>query len=314
MKEGLVQKLAAPPEMEKINRYTRRPYSPEEVYTFSLVLCDNEVDRDFERFSREALEGLRELFRGKTLLFDHQRTAAGQTGRIYDTGLEEDPGRITQAGEPYTRLTARAYLPRTEKTRETVELIESGILKEVSVGCSMKRSVCSLCGKERCEHVKGRTYGGKVCHRVLWDPADAYECSFVAVPAQRAAGVVKHYEGGRTMDYEKCLEAAGAEGLRLTGEQTLELAGQIKAWKEEARWGRSYREKLRGQVLKCSALLQPDLPRAVIESALQGLTVEELSTMAETYEKMAGRKFPLQPQLAGEPAPGEAGENGAFQI
>ena len=55
MKEGLVQKSAAPPEMEKINRYTRRPYSPEEVYTFSLVLCDNEVDRDFERFSREAL-------------------------------------------------------------------------------------------------------------------------------------------------------------------------------------------------------------------------------------------------------------------
>src|SRR5699024_8133424 len=142
----------------------------------------------------------------------------------------------------------------------------------------------------------------------------AYECSFVAVPAQRAAGVVKHYEGGRTMDYEKCLEAAGAEGLRLTGEQTRELAGQIKAWKEEARWGRSYREKLRGQVLKCSALLQPDLPRAVMESALQGLTVEELSTMAETYEKMAGRKFPLQPQLAGEPTPGEAGENGAFQI
>ena len=62
MKEGLVQKLAAPPEMEKINRYTRRPYSPEEVYTFSLVLCDNEVDRDFERFSREALEGLRSCF------------------------------------------------------------------------------------------------------------------------------------------------------------------------------------------------------------------------------------------------------------
>ena len=82
MKEGLVRKNAAAPDMEQIGRYTRRAYSPEEVYTFSLVLCDNEVDRDFERFSREALEGLRELFLGKTVLLDHQRSAASQTARI----------------------------------------------------------------------------------------------------------------------------------------------------------------------------------------------------------------------------------------
>ena len=73
----------------------------------------------------------------------------------------------------YTKLTAKAYLPRTEKNQETIELIESGILKEVSVGCSMKRSVCSICGKEHCNHVKGRTYEGQMCHRVLCDPADA---------------------------------------------------------------------------------------------------------------------------------------------
>ena len=114
MKEGLVRKNAAAPDMEQIGRYTRRAYSPEEVYTFSLVLCDNEVDRDFERFSREALEGLRELFLGKTVLLDHQRSAASQTARIYDTGLEELPDKTTQAGEPYVRLTAKAYLPRTE--------------------------------------------------------------------------------------------------------------------------------------------------------------------------------------------------------
>ncbi len=134
MRQGQVLKAAAAPDMEKINRYTRRAYRPEEVYAFSLVLCDNEVDRDYERFSREALRGLAELFPGKTLLFDHQRRAAGQTARIYDTGLEEDPGRLTQAGEPYARLTARAYLPRTPGNREVIELIESGILKEVSVG------------------------------------------------------------------------------------------------------------------------------------------------------------------------------------
>ena len=62
---GLGKTGAFRPEMGKINRYTRRAYTPEEVYAFSLVLCDNEVDRDWERFSLEALEGLRELFPGK---------------------------------------------------------------------------------------------------------------------------------------------------------------------------------------------------------------------------------------------------------
>ena len=71
MKEGLVTKGLDVPDMEKINRYTRRAYGPEEVYVFSLVLCDNEIDRDFERFSLEALNGLKEMFPGKTCLFDH---------------------------------------------------------------------------------------------------------------------------------------------------------------------------------------------------------------------------------------------------
>lgn len=314
MKEGLVKQGLSAPEMGKINRYTRRAYTPEEVYAFSLVLCDNEVDRDWERFSLEALEGLRELFPGKTLLFDHERRSASQTARIYDTALETEPGKSTQGGEVYTKLTAKAYLPRTEKNREVIELIESGILKEVSVGCSMGRSVCSICGKERCGHVKGRLYDGQRCHQVLYEPQDAYECSFVAVPAQRAAGVVKRFQGEAPGDVVKRLEAAGEEGLSLTKAQAQALLAQVKQWQEQARWGRSYRERLEGDVLKYSAILQPSLPRAVMESAVKGLSVEELSQMAQTYEKMAGEKLPLKPQLAPQQgrAPGE--DNGEFRI
>lgn len=314
MKEGLVQKGLNVPDMEKINRYTRRAYSSEEVYAFSLVLCDNQVDRDFERFSLDALKGLRDMFPGKTCLFDHQRSTSSQTARIYETSLEQEPGKVTQAGEEYTKLMAKAYLPRTEKNRDIIELIESGILKEVSVGCSMKRSVCSICGKEHCTHVKGRTYEGQLCHRILCDPVDAYECSFVAVPAQRAAGVVKHYEGGLPMDVEKCLEAAGNEGVQLSKSQALELLEQVKLWKEQARWGQSYREKLVGEVLRYSAIIQPELPRAVMESAVKGLSVEELFQMAESYEKMAGKAFPLRPQLAVDKVREKPEHNGEFCI
>ena len=63
------------------------------VYTFSLRLCDNEVDRDLERFAAEALETLGELFVGKSGIFDHQWTAEGQTARIYRTEMVREGAR-----------------------------------------------------------------------------------------------------------------------------------------------------------------------------------------------------------------------------
>ena len=38
-------------ELEQINKYTRRELKEDEVYVFPVVLCDNEIDRDGERFS-----------------------------------------------------------------------------------------------------------------------------------------------------------------------------------------------------------------------------------------------------------------------
>ena len=41
---GIIEKGAGSADsgaLERINRYTRRPYKAEEVYTFSVVLCDN---------------------------------------------------------------------------------------------------------------------------------------------------------------------------------------------------------------------------------------------------------------------------------
>ena len=45
-------------ELDRINRFAKTPLTAEEVYTFTVRLCDNEVDRDFERFDTDALEGL----------------------------------------------------------------------------------------------------------------------------------------------------------------------------------------------------------------------------------------------------------------
>ena len=101
MKEGYLLKrktehgVVSPQELEKINQYTRREFQAQELYAFSVVLCDNQVDRDFECFTKAALEKLKELFLGKTGIFDHSMRSGGQTARIYDCRVETLPERKT---------------------------------------------------------------------------------------------------------------------------------------------------------------------------------------------------------------------------
>ena len=183
----------SPEEMERINAMSKKKLEPGEVYAFAVRLCDNEIDRDNERFPAATLEELAPLFVGRSGLFDHQWSTRNQAARIYRTEVVRESW-MTEAGEPYCYLKGCAYLLRTEGNRELIAAIEGGIKKEVSVGCAVERSVCSICGEElrTCPHEKGAEYGGRRCWAELVRATDAYEWSFVAVPAQRNAGVMKH--------------------------------------------------------------------------------------------------------------------------
>lgn len=192
-------------DMELINQHSVKTLSPEDVFCFSVILCDNEVDRDMERFTLASLEKLAPLFLGKTVLMNHNWSAEKQVARLYRTSLEDLEGK-TALGEQKKGIRGSAYMLRNESTENTIEAIEGGILKEVSVGCAMGKCACSVCGesfrynwetgKYLCKnnHLKGDTYDGKLCVGDLNDPKDAYELSFVAVPSQRGAGVTKGAE------------------------------------------------------------------------------------------------------------------------
>ena len=205
-------------ELEQINRYTRKTLTEDDVYRFTLTLCDNEIDRDLERFTPAALEELAALFVGKTGIFDHSCKSEQQSARLYHCWVETDKTRATSCGEAYTCLKARAYMVRTKENEGLIAEIEGGIKKEVSVGCAMGSLCCSVCGADRrtagCEHIKGRTYNGRLCHDVLSDATDAYEWSFVAVPAQREAGVTKAFskEAPMTESILETVKSAKTEG------------------------------------------------------------------------------------------------------
>ena len=202
--------------LENINKFTRREFCGEELYVFSVILCDNDIDRDGERFSDNALEKLKELFIGKTGIFDHDPSTTNQTARIFDTELVTDSDRTTKNGGPYKYLKGSAYMIRTDDNKNLINEIDGGIKKEVSISCSAGKKVCSVCGKLRgsCQHIPGKSYGGRICHTVLDDITDAYEWSFVAVPAQVNAGVTKKFTEADASEKAASARYEGEEELR----------------------------------------------------------------------------------------------------
>ena len=245
------------------------------------------MDRDLARFAPEALEELGRLLVGNSGVFAQQWSDRGQTARIYRTEVVEEPAMTTAAGDGYRWLKAWAYLMRTEKNEDLIAEIEGGIKKEVSVGCSMGRQVCSICGAEGgCQHVRGQRYGEKLCFTELREPLDAYEWSFVAVPAQPGAGVLKRY---------------GQEDR------------QTALLRKQAALGERYMKELRREVVRLAMLADDSLDGGVFAAAAERLEEPELRELKRAYEKQVARRFPAMPQLR-DRTPEARGDETAFLV
>ena len=263
-------------QLDRINALAKTRLNPEQVYVFSLRLCDDQVDRDFERFDTEALPGLAQLFVGKTGIVDHRWSAENQIARIFDTQV------VREKGVSYIK--AWAYTRRGGGNEEFIADIEAGIKKEVSVGCAMGSCICSICGAEygTCGHCKGESYDGQLCCGILRDPVDAYEFSFVAVPAQREAGVIKAAGGGKSL--KELADQFGAQA-------------EYRTLYKDAQLGRQYRKELEQAVVRLGLALELGADADVLQSLCKTASAEDLMALKTAWQDKLDQQLPLTCQL-----------------
>ncbi len=283
-------------DMSLINNYALKTLTKDEVFCFSVILCDNDIDRDFERFDETSLKTLEKLFVGKTGILNHSMKSEDQTCRTYKTQVICDNTRKTADGKPYICLKAWCYTVRSEKNASLIKDIESGIKKEVSVSCASKSRICSICGAENCNHIAGRVYNGETCRKTITDITDAYEWSFVAVPAQRQAGVTKSFKKEKSM--ENILKSIRQEkSLTLNEKELKKLSDYMDTLKMQSADGEKYRNTLINNAKKSFALTVPELKEECVDEILKNLSSETLESLCNSLEKQAGKVIPPVSQL-----------------
>ena len=277
-------------QLEAINAQARAKLTAEQVYVFSLRLCDDQIDRDWERFDTAALPGLAKLFIGKTGIADHKWSSDSQVARIFATEV------VQEGRENYIK--AWAYIRRGGAADEVIADIEAGIKKEVSVGCAMGRAVCSVCGSEygSCGHQKGEHYDGMLCCAVLKEPMDAYEFSFVAVPAQPNAGVLKGMGYGKR-SLKELAEEFGAQG-------------EYRTLFKEAELGRQYKKQIQDDVVRLCMALELGTDEPTLRSIVEKAGAEDLQKLQKALDDRLAESMPMTTPLGGAFGKGEIIESG----
>ena len=203
-------------DLELINKLTIEPLTENDVFTFSMTLCSNEIDRDFESFTTQTIKKLESMFIGKTGIFNHKADAKNQAARIFKTSIK-NTGELTCFGQPKIVLEAKAYTLKCNAFNDLITAIKGGILKEISISCQIGNKICSICEKdleEGCIHEKQKMYNNKLCYVKLTNPIDAYEWSFVPIPAQKCAQITKTYDSD-TLEKLKAAEIGQMQKLEL---------------------------------------------------------------------------------------------------
>jgi hypothetical protein len=133
-------------QLARINQFTRRPFTADEIYVGQLRLANNAIDRDNERFSEEVLARFAATAIRKTMLFDHSRDSQDSAvGKFFDVTIEKTALQQANAdtGEDLTLpanvtevqfLCPWFYIPVNGVDDQVIVKIDAGIYDFASIG------------------------------------------------------------------------------------------------------------------------------------------------------------------------------------
>ena len=149
--------------------------------------------------------------------------------------------------------------------------------------------MCSICGEDinTCAHKKGEVYGGKVCCAELVNAQDAYEWSFVAVPAQPRAGVLKRCGGEDAGTLKTLVKRRGSRANQR----------ELETLEQQAALGKRYLSELRGEVKRLMLVCEQEADGEAIEKLAEKLDESELKEMEKLYRGKMAKKLGLRTQL-----------------
>jgi hypothetical protein len=130
----------------------------------------------------------------------------------------------------------------------------------------------------------------------LKEPVDAYEFSFVAVPAQREAGVMKAMPG-KTPALKALAEEFGAQA-------------EYRALYKQAQLGALYEKQLRDDVVRLCLSLDLGATEPVLRGIMDKAGSEELQLLKQALEKRMRLLMPVVTQLSGPAEKWETVESG----
>lgn len=134
------------------------------------------------------------------------------------------------------------------------------------------------------------------------EPEDAYEFSFVAVPAQKEAGVVKQWKGGDEMKLKEYVEKSGIEVLKQ----------ELQKLKKLAAYGEAQRRKKEQEVARMGVALELGPGKQELLEMAELLEDTVLDKLYKGLSEKMEKFYDGKPQLSGDE--GTNGEKEAYLI
>ena len=126
-----------------------------------------------------------------------------------------------------------------------------------------------------------------MCCAELVNAQDAYEWSFVAVPAQPRAGVLKRCGGEDAGTLKTLVKRRGSRANQR----------ELESLEKQAEVGKRYLSELRGEVKRLMLVCEQEADGEAVEKLAEKLDESELKEMEKLYRGKMAKKLGLRTQL-----------------